>query len=1034
MVLPLLIGERGLDVSHADTDHLTKMVLENCANNYAQTLSFMKQVKKGIRKKFCIHPLINRGLGGTPAYRMFASYIRMYWKYMPSTTDVVDRARHCCLWTQTRAMGLADNVMIERSYVKFLNTVQKVSLPNISVNRDTLDSILRPSRLTGREAHISCGPKACLEKTQKNGGQVSFLATLARRKVVSVRYNLDTLEPTFLEPSSFHRVRDAQSTLDWAISFALGEGIYRLTPRGKLSSRIITRSTRTHCVAEPGKARLITVASYSYQVIMGVFARALTACLYNRQSISGLKADRHLWNFCLEELSQESLAWEHLSQGRVESFSTDLEEATDHINWYWCKEVFSSFLRALERVPNANIRALVLLGKHLYCNRRYVFYPELKGQRGPTFTKAGNQVESRGPYYRLLCTNRGAFMGDMFTKVVLTVTTDYAVAQSLKKRGPWNGIDYQVNPLDDVSMRDAKTLLRGKGSVLGKSSRQGTSSNVGDDVITYQNDDNPVEILFRAELRCIDGCISEDDTFTSKWFSFYCEEMAKVFQRPWDAPGSTMRVGKTKLGYIDYPRIRLLLDTKSETDLYSSTNSGRLVLLGKEARWVKATKVDPLMHHNASILQHLLLKKEKETLCPFIPLEIGGDGSFSLGSEEFLANVIAKKAHDPDEVMFRIQSLLDQTWARKFVHHPETTAGLQKGAVLLPTLKLLKDFLPEGSVITPANELERDILDSCSGIKKGLFETPTKAFFKVLKRIYYQTLFRTGQVQPDIRLVPHEGPTRGQTMFSKSYDELLIILHRFMNQWVNPGFKFRDLEPYYVIPIEHPDYLSVGWNWGPVRPQEEPSLAGLTLAEVVKAITEENPLLTQRMHQFFESDSFLKGKVNRERIHGNIILISQDKRLAQELMRLASRYGPTTIWLVHPVYARLGMLQEIVPRSDYYLEDIGSLGHWDIRVQAVIRRKSFLRMHLPNQIREELSSYGMIPEHIDAVVKGVLFTVGEYNSVDLLDLPLARQFINWDKLLSLYLEGFRLSPWVEREDHRYPMIIEIRPKTGLGWI
>jgi hypothetical protein len=906
--------------------------------------------------------------------------------------------------------------MIAKSYDKFLETITKPSLPIVSVNRGTLDSILSPSRCTGRETHISCGPKACLEKPQHEGGQVAFLAEMARARVVQYHYDLETLERVpYSEPQ---RVSNSQSLLDWAISFVLGD-----SPQffGVLPSRIIARCTRTHCVVEPGKARLITVASYAYQVIMGVLARALTACIYSKQMLSGLRADRHLWNLCLEDLSLESRTWEQLDQGRVKAFSTDLSEATDHLNWFWCREVFNSFARALGKIPGANILGLLVLGKTMYCNKRYIFHPAKIGRGELLYTKEGIPVTPRGQYYSLTISRRGAFMGDMFTKVVLTVTTDYVVAQSLKSR-ILGMTCYTLTGLETPEQQEAKLFLHKKGEVDPSSEREGTSSNVGDDIIVITNDNVEVEHILPRELLCIDGCISMDDTFVSRFFMFYCEELARVPQNPWDAPGVQIRHAR-ELGYIDYPRIRLLLDTKSETDIFSATNIGRLTLLGKEARWVHNTHVNPVMYRNALLLQHLMLKREKDILCPFTPIEIGGDGSFPLMGEKFLINVIRKKSNDPHEVVYRLHQLMESKWARKFVHCMDTTSGLQKGAVLLPTLELLLDYLPEGSTIHPSNGYEYDIIRGCAGIRKSIFETPDKTFFKILKREYYKYLFRYAKVQPDIRLIPHMEPTRGSTLIDPEKDYGPFI-QSFINHWCNPGFHYRDDFPYFTIPEKHPHYLDVGFDWGDPRPQERLDPSSLSVQEIVQAIEGSSPLILQRMHRFFESDSYLLGRVNRECLHGTFVLISMDKKLAANIMRLATKFGPSNIYLVHPLYQILGRVQEIIPRYDHYLEDIGSVGHWTERIQAKISSRQFYRQHLPGLIWDLKPSDVSEEEFLPIFRKMIIaydYLLGEKQAF-IQELRLSSLEQEREKLTTIYLDRFRAAPWKETVSQPYSVV------------
>jgi hypothetical protein len=1016
VVLPLLIEEEGINQPLQEIDILTKFVLENCANNYALILASLKKTKKILRKNFGLRPLKAQELSlskldrGDPKQRICGSYASIFYRWLRKKSSLEDRARTCVLWTQTRATGLADGSMIRSSYEKFLKTISEPG-PQVQVEGAVIDSILKPSRLTGKPAHISCGPKACLENTQQEGGQTAYLAELARTRVVPGVYNLSTLELERFERPQ--RVSDARSLLDWAIGFCLGD-----TPQtSPLPSRIIARCVRTHCVVEPSKARMITVACYAYQVIMGVLARALTACLYNRQSISGLTKDRHLWNFFYRNLAQDSLAWDQLHQGELKSFSTDLEEATDHLNWSWCREVFNGFARALEKVPNAQIQGLLFLGKHLYCNSRYVFYPELDRKQA-FYGKSGQRInvpwQTRKTLYGFKATRRAAFMGDMFTKVILTVTTDYLVAMTLLPRSRVAEPLFTLEEGEPEKISRAKAYLNAIGRVDPSKPREGESSNVGDDVVVIDNRHNPTEEKFLAEASILDVRISMDDTFSSIWISFYCEEMSIVPQNPWDTPGSTIRAGGV-LGYIDYPRIRLLLRTFLETDPFSSTDSGRFSLLGKETRWVYETLVKDVMHKNASLLQHLLLLRDKECLCPYLPKEIGGDGSFT-NDPEFLLEVIQRKAHDPHEAMFRITQLCDGTWARKYASRENTTEGILKHDVLIPSLLELRNYLPEGTAITPANQLEKDILASCAGIRKGLFETPTETFFKVLRRYYYKYLLSGRGIPPEIPLTSEVVAKRGKTLFPDR-DYVITKITRFIKQWKNPGFMFRDEEPYYVIPDQHPDYLSVGWFWGNERPREDHDISGLSVHELVEAIITGNPLVTQRLHLFFESDSFIKGRVAREKLHGKIVLISRDVRLAVEVLRISQRHGDSEVFMIDPVYHMSGKVGFVLGDRtwDHYLTDEGSISFLTNRINSIIRQPSYYRRKLRPHLMRRVPNTPEGVDFVNDILRGLdSLLQDETSGFDSVPNPFLEIVI--PSMLDELLENCTSSTWTERSD------------------
>jgi hypothetical protein len=300
------------------------------------------------------------------------------------------------VWTQTRGTGLADAETIRASVEKMISTVT-VASPTVKLNEDILMGCLGDfSKITGRDVHISAGPAACLQSTRQQGGQTGLLKRLTRNRCVQRRYDLKTLEFETTEPRP---VRSVQDLLDWSVEQIHTRPYY-------------SRMVRVHAVAEPSKARTITVSHYATQILFGIFARLWTPALTCHHVVGGLQASRNLWRFLKEELDPTDTLWGELPNYGIWGVSCDLEEATDYGNISVARQILDLAIRK----SNASFQGefplgLALLCKTMYLGKRYILYPKNGG-------------------WSMATKQKGWFMGDRLTKFVLTVAHDYVLHAS----------------------------------------------------------------------------------------------------------------------------------------------------------------------------------------------------------------------------------------------------------------------------------------------------------------------------------------------------------------------------------------------------------------------------------------------------------------------------------------------------------------------------------------------------------------------------------------------------------------------------
>jgi hypothetical protein len=895
-VIPLLITcekEPGYHI----IDKLVKWVLENCAHNYAQFQASLKKVKKQIRKEFALRGHIDQ--------LKCDNQMLPYVSAMKSTLGEFDSpesfGRFVLTWTQTRATGMANQKMMAESLENFKRTVSDPGTP-IRLDPEVLRQVtVCATDVDPQNAKVSVGTTSCLESTRGQGGKTAYLSRLSRSKSLKVIYDIETLEPTVIEPRP---IRSSKDLVSWAIGQVLEHPTY-------------TSCVRLHVVSEPSKARTISIAPYAYQVIMGVFAHLYQPVLRDKRIRSGLKADRHLWRFLQETLNPQKRDWDRLvdelgGEGIFTTIpnlcflSTDLSEATDWGNKHVASQIWQALIEA-SNCPGFPT-GLAVLAKTMYCRKRFCFVPNQSG-------------------YELVIGHRGWLMGDMMTKVILTIAHQYCCAHS----------------------------------------KLTTYNLVGDDEIALSSRFK-LEAHLNGELSRIFK-ISELDTYVSDFFAFYCEEGAIM---PKDARSSLqikMKSGK-ELNYLDYPRIRLLLPQAIETDAYSMTNIGRFSLLGKETRWVHS--VNPKAAHLfdvASLLQHILVPQEKDTLCPFTPLEIGGDGGFPR-SARFLHRVVEDKCFNPRETKFRMRSLLNNKFNSKFVRSYRTDKVVHKHHLYLPKMEGLENLLPKEAILRPTDRNARTMLES---MRFDAIATPETVFFEIAKGLYYDTILRGGTpVEPTFNL--ERSFSRGHTTeFTVEYD-------LFIDTWKNPGFAYSSSYGYWIyrshVPKLNP--MNLGWDWEkrtryPSARQiladwekENLSLMDQSVPDLFALICEKKPLPTRVvdvLNTMVESDTYIMHVLNPDEIRGDDMgIVTRDIRLCTRVRNFMARAGRNNmiVYAIDPLLYAAARVTDIMSPSGLFkpelyniIEDPGSmlyteyneLSKEDLDIDGLIAAPVLTRMH-----------------------------------------------------------------------------------------
>jgi len=857
-------------------DSITRFCIESCANNYSTFLKELKAYKKALRKHYALG-----GSSPPPAKRCMATYKRLceYVLIRDFPTEEI-RLQHLMLVTQSRSTGLADKAMIDQSIEKLVETV---TLPSRQILLETR-SLSRVCAFAGYSssnlAKLSAGPSGCLEVPREDGGQTTAISAVVKGAYIDSHYCPITGHITRFKP---RRIRSAEDLLDWAIQFVLGEQ----DPR----TRTITKLVRVHSVAEPSKARTITIAPIAYMLIMHIFSHIWGQSLRDKAVDNGMHGTNHLWKILKDDLDPTNTFWQGIlirDDLPVYSLNTDLETATDYGNISVARQIWQMLI-----VKSSAIHGfpcwLALLAKSLFISKRYLVHNG-----------------------RILCTkSRGWFMGDPMCKVILTLAQNY---------------------------------------VLDKSGLTGWI--VGDDLTVLSQDKKSLE-NYPDELESIDFKVSYEDTYVSSRFMYFCEEIARVPQGPSDTINVQRRNGRPVLGYIDYPKIRLLIPTMPEIVRPTYTDLGRFTNLGLHTKWTKQlSRLAYPMMDTAQLLQHLTVKTPKEVICNYLPKEIGGDGSYPTASQLLSA---LKRSKNPKEATFRIRSLLEGVFSERHIMTTKSRSFTPHRSFAMRDLySRIEPLFPQDSVVRGQNPFHHELLGSCR-----LFKEPFSQILRMAHAAYWREIL-SGKDPPQLvmELNYNFSPNPNTDWVELSMDEA----QEFVLRWANPGFAFRDKLPYFIDDrvINAHDYMHLPWSFsardiGITHDELRHAFVESNYSELVKC---ENSLmnslkfgeshLTQfardRLPYYMESDAFIMWQYTSFKDQDKrswIPLITADIRLGRLLQQISKRgvivINPL-IYIVGRLYDALECVSKkpFVRPSEEIIEDPGAILHYHQTVMTCL--------------------------------------------------------------------------------------------------
>jgi hypothetical protein len=858
-------------------DQLARFALEGCANNYPKFIARLKSRKKEIRKCLALDEEI-------PFRRDTNTFTKVYLSTRPKVPH-----KWPCSAEDLHAHGVHTQVWCQTRGTGMADMAMAAASQTKFEGTVTLKDIPREDFMFLE--HEVRNATRCVRSMRGIHAHISAgpKASLGMRQgdgghtamlshIVRSRRVQYRYDPVTLERvEDWRRVKTSSDVLDHCITWVL-------------ENQVLRRLVKPHVVLEPSKARVITISPWEVSRLQGVVAHLIAPCLrHSFRTKSGMTKDRHLWRF-FKNLHPQDTNWQHAMGQPV--LSTDWSEATDFFSHRFAKQIWYEILRHLKDIPGVPL-GLIRLAATLHTETRIVLDDSARGPGDDDETK---NISTE----KYILTSRGLFMGDYLTKAILTFAQD-ACARAAGLR---------------------------------------VYSIVGDDFIAFG--DRPQLLQYLDFVRRTGGRISEEDTYISERYMYYCEEMAVV---PWTTPNLPViqyRKGSSWMNYLDCPRIRLILPVTAETQGFSDTSIGKFSLLGKESRWVASTHTGlrPLFER-ASLLQHILLPQDRDTLSAFLPVEIGGDGGF-IEDPSFLSRV-TDHCRDPVEARYRLTELYRGRVGFRYVRSDTLNQVLHRHTMKLPVIDKLRQYLPEELVI--------DIDESNSSLRsiqvRGLLENPEQTILRMVKESYYRKILQGFEID-QIDTNPWGDLTKRHAM--RGSNPPYVPFRAFLEHWKCPGFRFENHASFLVRADLAPmiDHLSLAWDFGQERPQRTDEIfrdwlsqsgcledtqkwdlldnliARKDLPEAVRA----------RLHMFIESDSVVKESFCRDLPADGtqILLVSTDQNLGADLVRLGEARGMKyQVLCLRPAFYLYGRLEEIPEALEcsVTIEDPGSMFYED---------------------------------------------------------------------------------------------------------
>jgi len=338
---------------YKESDRIINSIISNCLQDYAGFLRIMKAYKKKIRK--CA--FLGEEYTLTEEEQRTVSWLEgptaIYNKYRTNFSKA--SMFRICVFTQTRATGLANKKMVDATVQEFLETVTvaREFKPDDDVVASidwVLDGIVAGSMGGNPQFRISMSTSACTESSKKYEGKFGYLKRHPDRPSI----------PKFSPDNPGGQLG----------TWAFKEGMRRIN-----ESDPSVFKTNVAGIRENGKCRVVTSGSFYKDAFLQPFSHMTIQAIKNRRSLrDGLSAGRLGYKFIERVDHYDPIDGLVLFRKARRIMSVDWEKATDLPPFKSAHAITTALLKRMRLSDDIRktIECIWPGSKDIYLNGKYV--------------------------------------------------------------------------------------------------------------------------------------------------------------------------------------------------------------------------------------------------------------------------------------------------------------------------------------------------------------------------------------------------------------------------------------------------------------------------------------------------------------------------------------------------------------------------------------------------------------------------------------------------------------------------------------
>jgi len=522
-----LSGEKQSVINRIQIALISNLVVTG-EEGYFQYLKAYKSLVKGLRKSV---------LSSSPLKELQPEF---HWikrtRFWSRIQQVVSKPtvgweelQHVMVVLQTRSTGLANDPWVKDSITKWIKvTSDSTSNFNFRFIKKAAEA------LDGLKVHdqgiLSLTSASCVEESRSGGGKyhkiVDILYQISQHGVHLVDWETGEFEKdiSFLPDNTSVR-EDWGEGIGYLLNERIGHYLFSYALE-QYRNDYDTGHINLSSVIEQGKARIVTPNSLILYLLTMPLSHATLRCFEAIPELEiGVSSTDDAWQF-----------WKRMRPSQFENdqysnsfICADLETATDYAPF----ELIDTTLDVMKRLGIQDW--YIELTKSLLSQSRWYKYRT-----------------SKDGIHR---TNRGALMADPGTKSILSLS-HYLVVKSIEK---------------DLKLGLCFAIK-------------------GDDVVIQCPTDRVAEVMkiYRSRMSKSGFILSEDDTFISNKYAFYCEGLFRNYHLTSESPSSwNSLVDTSDPSYCDVPTVKLAFPVFKDNYRIGETPEGKISLLSKRRSYFR---------------------------------------------------------------------------------------------------------------------------------------------------------------------------------------------------------------------------------------------------------------------------------------------------------------------------------------------------------------------------------------------------------------------------------------------------------------